>query len=218
MKCIQLQLRRAKNYILSSFSDPDGAVCIIVGTIAFGMGLDAANVRNIIHWGPSDSIESYIQETGRAGRDGLESIALLYYEKSKSSRASDMMKAYCSNTSVCRRKFLIKEFSRNDIECPEISHSCCDICAQHCDCDEVCKEAVHVPPSVSNNSEHQQKRLRAPSKAQKEIVQSALHEYRNTLCSLDINKPVPLLFGKETISGIPDSLPNVPTCITWLTL
>ena len=159
---------------------------------------------------PTALNHTYIQETGRAGRDGLESIALLYYEKSdisKSSRASDVIKAYCSNTSVCRRKFLMKEFSRNDIECPKISHSCCDICAQHCDCDE---EAVHVPPSVftcpSNNSEHQQKRLRAPSKAQKEIVQSALHEYRNTLCSLDINKPVPLLFGKETISGIPDSL------------
>ena len=46
-------------------------------TIAYGMGVDCSNVRQIIHWGPSDSIEAYIQESGRAGRDNSQACALL---------------------------------------------------------------------------------------------------------------------------------------------
>ena len=47
-------------------------------TIAFGMGVDIPDVRTIIHYGPCSDIESYFQESGLAGRDGKESIALLY--------------------------------------------------------------------------------------------------------------------------------------------
>ncbi len=49
-----------------------------MATVAFGMGLDCPNVRRIIHWGPSTDVEQYVQETGRAGRDGLPVVAILY--------------------------------------------------------------------------------------------------------------------------------------------
>lgn len=50
-----------KNDILESFCAADGVLRVVVATVAFGMGLDCPNVRRIIHWGPSNDIELYIQ-------------------------------------------------------------------------------------------------------------------------------------------------------------
>jgi ATP-dependent DNA helicase RecQ len=65
---------------------------VIVSTNAFGMGIDKADVRFVIHWDIPDSIESYFQETGRAGRDNKLSYAVLLFSEADKSRLTDSIR------------------------------------------------------------------------------------------------------------------------------
>ena len=127
-----------KDEVLQSFSKTDSVLRLVVATTAFGMGIDCPNIRRIIHWGVPSNLEEYVQETGRAGRDGKSSVATLYAGKG-GKHANAKVRNYVSNTVECRRRLLFQEFLLyTEFNIKVKGCKCCDVCQQSCTC-EACK-------------------------------------------------------------------------------
>ncbi|MBE0364483.1 ATP-dependent DNA helicase RecQ [Pseudoalteromonas ulvae UL12] len=129
-----------RSFVQTAFAKDD--IQIVVATVAFGMGINKPNVRFVIHYDIPKNIESYYQETGRAGRDGLAAEAIMYFDPADIPRVKRFFEdiedeqrrkveqqrfnamASFAEAQTCRRKILLNYFSEYQREvCGN-----CDIC------------------------------------------------------------------------------------------
>ena len=74
------QTTAMKDQVLKELSSSTSKVRVVFATVAMGIGVDILSIRHVIHVGLPRTIREYFQETGRAGRDGQVSTAVLYYK------------------------------------------------------------------------------------------------------------------------------------------
>jgi ATP-dependent DNA helicase RecQ len=163
---------------------------VLCATCAYGMGVDKADVRTVIHRDCAPSVEAYLQESGRAGRDGSQSRAILLWgpdDKRSLSRAkteTDRLRLsglldYARDTSQCRRQALLKMLNfDNGGESPETQ--CCDVC-EH-EASAALREESSVLNYFSKN-----KRCYSLNEAMNKLAQSKTHFWSEEEAGQTIN-------------------------------
>jgi len=144
-----------QKYTLETLRENNCNLRVLICTIAFGMGVEITDVRQVIHWGKSKSLLCHWQEVGRCGRDGSRSKAI-WYPKSTAGEDKNVFDEIKRDTSCCVRQKILSGFklscaTYDDVavvdrepcspkcdakSCVCILCQCCSHCQKKCGCNE----------------------------------------------------------------------------------
>ncbi|XP_048763913.1 probable ATP-dependent DNA helicase RecS [Ostrea edulis] len=154
-------IETVKENIKQDMQDENGKIRVLIATSAAGMGVNFKGVNNVIHFGPPKDMDSFVQQLGRAGRDGSQTaMALLLYNSRQCKNLDDDMKKYIDNSDKCRRQVMLSAYNYDPAE-NRVKHLCCDICNASCSCGkDNCNDYEHsfmdyeeLQETSSDNSE-----------------------------------------------------------------
>ncbi|XP_052079201.1 uncharacterized protein LOC127717558 [Mytilus californianus] len=152
-----------------------GSLRLLFATEAYSMGTDAPDIRQVVHYGVPSSLETYLQEVGRAGRDGIFSTATLYYNKydiGKNMPVDQEVRDFVMTTD-CRWENLCKYFG-SEFARKVDGHDCCDNCEKHCDC-LLCYEPL-LETDMTEELPKKSKKMKLETD-NKEVLRSLLFQY-----------------------------------------
>ena len=120
-----------KKSIIDNFTK-ESCLHIAICTDAFGMGVNCRDVELVIHYGVPSDPETYVQQIGRSGREGINSYAVALHSKKLLENCNNHMISYVQNV-TCRHNHLFRDFENST---PSINAgcSCCDLCMKKCTC------------------------------------------------------------------------------------
>lgn len=134
-------LDKHKSRVTSSLYSPSGTCRVVFATNALGMGINFKDIRFVIHYGPPRSIEDFVQEIGRAGRDGKSAVSALLYQGKHLRKCDKSVQMYVKDNR-CLRDLLMAEFE--ETKTTQGDHNCCLSCHLNCQCvDEKCN--IDIP-------------------------------------------------------------------------
>ena len=155
----------------------NGEIMVIVATISFGMGIDKADIRHVINYGVPANIESYYQEIGRAGRDGINSKATIFYDDGDFTttaflisqspdpeqikikmKGMETFRSYLQEKNMCRQQMIDYYFATGKFACEKdvINIPKCGMC-DNCNrlhtlkMTDVSKEATCIVNTINEN-------------------------------------------------------------------
>ena len=120
-----------REMVLLEFCKAKTILRLVIATSAFGLGVDCPDIARVINLGTPNIIEELVQQTGRAGRDGSNADAILYFRK-VGRYTSKCIDEYGKNEARCRRSLLLSNFMFCEKKNPMRACRCCDLCAKLC--------------------------------------------------------------------------------------
>ena len=172
-----------KEHVMSSLMMQEALPRVVIATKVIGLGLDV-ECDMVIHYGPPSTMDDYIQQIGRAGRDGSQAHAVMLFSgKQLRNVDSSVLELVKNVENKCLRALCLKDFSNSDPVSFEPKHLCCGVCARCCACGSCSDCFNHYEIHVVKTCEEEEEEEEAE---ESEVFQRQIDEEHRALLKVEL--------------------------------